>query len=212
MNERTGMIWQDTAKVFRNAFHSVIAKNAGSLYLIQFANIILPLIYLPYLFRVLGPTGYGVVAFGQSLVGYFVIFVDYGFALSATRTISVNRDNVIAVSRTVFSVWIAKGLICIVGFIVLLLLVMTVPKLHEITLLLFILYGTVIGNVLFPIWLFQGMEKMVAISVINLIMRLIVGVGIFALVRRPEDYILYAGLTSISSIGAGLVGLVRGLF
>ncbi|MEM2001682.1 MAG: oligosaccharide flippase family protein, partial [Candidatus Methanomethylicaceae archaeon] len=66
--------------------------------------------------------------------------------------------------------------------------------------------GTVIGNVLFPVWLFQGMEKMVFISVINLVMRVLVVAGIFVLVRQPEDYLVYAGLMSLGSIGAGVAG------
>jgi PST family polysaccharide transporter len=206
MNTRFSLLGQDTALMMRTALRSSVARNAASLYVIQFANYILPLLTIPYLVRVLGPAGYGVVAFGQSLIAYFIIFVDYGFALSATRKISVERNDPIAVSRTVFNVWAAKALLCIIGFAVLLVLVPIVPKLREVTILLFILYGTAVGNVLFPIWLFQGMEKMVSISVINLVMRLFVVIGIFTMVHRSEDYLLYAGLTSLGSIGAGLVG------
>jgi len=38
---------------------STVARNAASLYLIQFANSILPLITVPYVVRVLMPHGYG---------------------------------------------------------------------------------------------------------------------------------------------------------
>lgn len=207
MNERLSFLWQDTAFGIRAALRSSVAKNAASLYAIQFANYILPLITVPYLVRVLGPAGFGVVAFGQSLIAFFVLFVDYGFALSATRNISVERNDPIRVNQTVFNVWAAKTLLCIAGFAVLLLLLTVVPKLHEVALLLLILYGMIIGNVLFPVWLFQGMEKMVPISVINLVMRLLVVIGIFTLIHRPEDYLLYAGLTSLGAIGAGVVGV-----
>lgn len=208
MNEKLSFLWQDTALGVRAALRSSVAKNAASLYAIQFANYILPLITVPYLVRVLGPAGFGAVAFGQSLIAYFVLFVDYGFALSATRKISVERNDLIGVNQIVFNVWAAKTLLCIAGFAVLLPLLILVPKLREVALLLLILYGTVIGNVLFPIWLFQGMEKMVAITVINLVMRLLVVIGIFTLIHRPEDYLLYAGLTSLGSIGTGLAGVV----
>jgi len=208
MNERFSSMWQNSALVFRTALRSSVAKNAASLYIIQFANYILPLITIPYLVRVLGPAGFGVVAFGQSLIGYFIIFVDYGFALSATRKISVERNDPIAVSRTVFNVWSAKVLLCIAGFAVLLTFITFVPQLREVSVLLLILYGMVIGNSLFPIWLFQGMERMVAISVINLVMRLLVVIGIFTMIHRPEDYLLWAGLTSLGAIGAGLAGVV----
>jgi len=89
---------------------------------------------------------------------------------------------------------------------VLLLLIAFVPKLKELSLLLLALYGIVLGNMLFPTWLFQGMERMVAISVINLGMKVVVLVGVFTLVHRPEDAVLYAALMGGGSLAAGLVG------
>lgn len=189
------------------AWRSGVGKNAASLYLIQFANYILPLILVPYLVRVLGPEYFGLVSFGQGLIAYFNVLVDYGFNLSATRRISVERNDLIAVSRTASSVWAAKGLLCLLAWVILSLLTMSVPKLNEVKMLLLVLYGTVIGNALFPVWLFQGMEKMFFISAINLGMRLLVVGGVFALVRRPEHYFLYAALTSLGAIGAGVMGV-----
>jgi PST family polysaccharide transporter len=147
------------------------------------------------------------VAFGQGLIAYFSLLTDYGFDFSATRRISVERDDPEAVSRTAFNVWAAKGLICTLGFVVLLAISTFVPKLHAVRLLLIILYGIVIGRVLFPRWLFQGMEKMVIVSAINLAMQGIITIGIFALIRQPQDHLLYAGLLSGSSVFAGLMGI-----
>lgn len=198
--------WQCLAYTVEVGRHSTVAKNAASLYLIQFANYLVPLIMIPYLVRVLDPSGYGRVAFGQSLITYFIIFADYGFAFSATRKISLERNDIMAVSRTASQVWISKFVLGVAGLIVLISVVLSVTKLHEISVMLFILYGLVIGNVLFPTWLFQGMEKMVAISVINLLMQLFILIGVFTLVHRPDDYIIYAGLISSGSILSGLVG------
>jgi len=197
---------------FQAGWRSGVGKNAVSLYLIQFANYILPLILVPYLVRVLGPEYFGLVSFGQGLIAYFNILVDYGFALSATRRISVERGDLVAVSKTASSVWAAKGLFCLLGLCILLLLVQVVPKFHDLNRLFLILYGTVVGSALFPIWLFQGMEKMVFISLINLSMRLLVVVLVFPLVRNPEHYMLYAALTSLGAIGAGFVGMIVALF
>lgn len=205
-------LWQDRARLSRSILGNAIFQNAASLYLIQFAQYILPLITVPYLVRVLGPTGYGTVAFGQSLARYFLVLTEYGFAYSATRSISVNREDLETVSRIASNVWAAKALICTLGFVILLMASTYIPKLYTERLLLIILYGTVIGNVLFPIWLFQGMEKMVFISAINLVMQLLVMVGIFALVHQPEDYLLYAGIMSAGFIGAGVAGLGIALF
>jgi polysaccharide transporter, PST family len=192
----------------RRYWRSTVAKNAASLYLIHFANYLLPLITVPYVVRVLTPHGYGLVAFGTSLIGFFLVVIDYGFALSATRRISVQRDDPEAVNHTVFTVWAAKFLLCLAGFVILVVLVSLVPTLGEVKGLLFIIYGLALGNVLFPTWLYQGLERMVPISVINLIVRIMVVVGIFTLIKSPEDYLWYAGLNSFASLAAGVVGVV----
>lgn len=190
----------------RVGMRSTVARNAASLYLIQFAHYILPLITVPYLVRVLEPSGYGLVAFGQSFIAYFTILADYGFAFSATRKISLHRDDIVAVSKIASHVWAAKALLACAGFVLLLMLTSLVPKLQESSALLLILYGSVIGSVLFPTWLFQGMERMVAISVINLAMQLFILIGVFTFIHRSEDYIVYAALISAGSMLSGLVG------
>jgi len=203
---------KDISHTLYSAWQSGVGKNAASLYLIQFANYILPLILVPYLVRVLRPEFFGLVSFGQGLIAYFNILVDYGFALSATRRISVERNDLVAVSKTASSIWAAKGLFCLLGLCILLLLTKTGPKFQKLDHLFLILYGTVVGGALFPIWLFQGMEKMFFISLINLSMRLIIVAFVFLLVRNPEHYLLYAALTSLGAIGAGLIGMIVAIF
>lgn len=190
------------------AVNSTIGKNVLSLYALQFANYILPLIAVPYLVRVLGPEKFGAVAFGQSFMMYFVLLVNYGFDWSATRTISVQRDDPQKVSRTASAVLGAKVLLTVLSLGILTLLVAMVPKFQEVSALLYLLFGIVIGNALFPKWLFQGLERMVAISVINLFMRVLALAGIFLIIHQPADYLKYAGLLGFQWVGAGIVGLV----
>lgn len=209
---KTSILYINVKSTINSWIHSTIAKNAASLYILQFAGYILPLITVPYLVRVLHPTGFGIVAFGQGLMAYFSLLTDYGFAYSATRKISVQRDDIMAVSTTASNVWAAKIILLLAGFIILLLAVTSIPILHESGMLLIILYGTVIGNVLFPTWLFQGMEKMVAISIINLITQFVVTIGVFIVIRKPDDYLIYAGLLSLASIISGIIGIVSSFY
>ena len=185
---------------------SSVAKNAASLYVIHFANYLLPLITVPYVVRVLTPHGYGLVAFAQSFLGYFTVLVEFGFGFSATRKISVSRNDPESVSRIAFCVWGAKLLLCLAGLLILLLCILLVPTLRENQALLLILYLAALGSALFPGWLYQGMERMVYISIINLGIRLVVVVGIFTLIKKPEDYLLYAGLSSFGALLAGIGG------
>jgi polysaccharide transporter, PST family len=206
------MVFNGMWIIIKGNLRSSVIRNALSLYVINFANYLLPLITVPYVLRVLNPSGYGLVAFGQSFVGYFTVVIEYGFVYSATRKISVVRNDSAAVSRIVFSVWSAKLLLFLIGLLVLLPIVHLVPVLRENQTLLIILYGVPLGNVLFPTWLFQGMERMVNITMINLLIRFSIVIGIFTLIKRPEDYLLYASLSSVGSIAAGLIGAAWAIY
>ena len=193
--------------LLRRGLRSSVGKNALSLYSIQFANYLLPLITVPYLVRVLETERFGTLAFGQGLMAYFSALVSYGFDWSATRKISVERAEPDVVSRVTANVWGAKLLLCILSFLSLLLLIQLVPRVREVSTLMIVLFGGVLGSVLFPTWLFQGLERMGPISAINLSVRALVVVGMFILVRKPQDFIIYAGLSSAAAIIAGLAGM-----
>ncbi|MEQ9619043.1 MAG: flippase [Deltaproteobacteria bacterium] len=195
-------------KNIRFGINSTVGKNIISLYLLQISYYVLPLITVPYLVRVLGPEKFGLVAFGQSLITFFVLIVNYGFDLTATREISVKRRSNEVVSGIACSVWSAKTILCSFGLVVLLLTILFVPKMSQNSLLLLILFGIAIGNLLFPNWLFLGLERMKAISVINLSMRSVTTAGVFILIRNPDDYLIYAGLLSFQWIFAGIAGVV----
>jgi PST family polysaccharide transporter len=170
-----------------------------------------PLITVPYLVRVLGPERYGTVGFGQGFIALLALFVDYGFALSATRRVSVQRDDIALVSRTASTVWAAKALFATAGLVVLVIAARAVPRLGEITMVLLLLYGRVIGGVLSPLWLFQGFERMHLIAGINLLNGTLLTVCVFTLIHRPSDYVLLAGVQGGSALVTGIVAACAAL-
>lgn len=189
-----------------------IIRNIVSLYVLQFADYIIPLIMVSYLTRRLGPEGYGSITFAHALINYINIFVDYNFNLSATRDISIFRHDHRVVNHIAYHVWMAKGLLSLIGLAVLFIIITFVPKIRNNFWLFIFLYGVVLGNVFFPKWLFQGMDQMVIISLINLGVKIFILGSVFLLVQTPEDKITYAWLVGGGYFVAGLVGFLIAVY
>ncbi|WP_290438022.1 flippase [Aeromonas caviae] len=182
-------------------------KNIASLFGIQGMNYLIPLITLPYLVRVLDPVGYGSLGFALAIVQYCCMLTDYGFNLSATQQIAVHRDDKLKVSKLFWSVLCCKLGMAILSVLVVSVAVYFVPKLNDVSLIIYSGLLMVVGNVLFPTWLFQGKEKMGWIAISNITARLLAIPLIFIFVNKPEHAYVAALITSLTTILAGCIGL-----
>ncbi|MBP9121118.1 MAG: flippase [Ignavibacterium sp.] len=188
--------------------NKVLFKNFTSLSILQIANYIFPIITLPYLVRVLGPEKYGLVSFATAFAAYFTIITDYGFNLSATQEISVNRNDKKRIAEIFSSVFTLKVSFFILSSIFFLAIVFLVPQFQNHRLLFFITFLGVLGTALFPLWFYQGIEKMNYILVINVSVRLITTALVFVLIKDENDFIKLAGLNTSALFAIGFVGLV----
>ncbi len=181
----------------------ILFTNLFSLSGIQAVNYIIPVLVIPYVVRIIGPDYYGLVNFAQAFVLYFVLIVNYGFDFSATREISVNRENKEKLSIIFSSVMLAKAALFLISLMIFLPLIILVPKFnHDIELFIFA-YLMIIGNIFLPIWLFQGLEKLARLSVFNLIIKTVYAVSIFFFIKEKEDFLLIPLILSVSQVAVG---------
>lgn len=191
--------------------HQTILGNFFSLSVLQVATYLAPVITLPYLVRVLGPSRFGLVELAHAIAVYLVILTDYGFSLSATREISLNRDDPRRLSEIFSAVMLLKLLLTVASFVALTAAVLAVPRLRGDWRVYLVAFGTVIGECLFPIWLFQGLERMKYTAILTILSKLVITVSVFVFIRRSDDYIYVPVLQSAGTIVMGVAGLLVAL-
>jgi PST family polysaccharide transporter len=187
--------------------YKVLISNFFSLVILQGANFLLPLISIPYLIKILGVETFGLLSFATAMNTYFMILSDYGFNLTATREISIHRDSNDKVIEIFSSIMTIKILLMLLGLLLLSMLVFSFDRLHKDWEIFFLTFGMVLGQVLFPVWFFQGMEKMKYISILNILAKSIFLIMIFIFVDKKEDYYLVPLFNSLGFIISGLIAL-----
>jgi PST family polysaccharide transporter len=185
----------------------VLTSNFVFLLSVQVVNYFLPLVTLPYLLRVLGPEKFGLIAFSQAFIQYFSLVTEYGFNLSAAQAISVSRTDWQKLSEIFVSVISAKFILSALSFIVLCLVVFAIRRFEVDWPVYLITFVRIPGEVLFPVWLFQGTEKMKYIAALNILGKVIFTVFIFVFVTSQKQYIYVPLINSLSSIVVGVIAI-----
>lgn len=175
---------------------------------LQFANYLIPLLIIPYIYDVLGVAVFGKVSYAQNIISYFTLIVNFGFEYSATRKISINKQNKQVVTSVFWGVMRQKTLLLLLSFVGLLVLYFTFPRVHDDFKLYLFTFLLNIGIVLFPTWFFQGMEEMGKMAIFNVVIK---GLGLvltLIFVKSVSDYLLYPLFNSLAYIVCGVVSLV----
>ena len=181
--------------------HSLL-ENTIMLYILQFSNMALGMLTQGYKMRVLGVELVGLLGAGQYAANFFLIFLDFGFLLSATAKVSARRDDKEELSRIFSSVFLAKVGLTVISVFVLGLLVL--PRLSgtgEVLAYVFFFLSSVAITML-PDYMYRGLEQMSAITVRAVAIKLVATALIFLLVRKPGDFYLVPLCTAIGNSGA----------
>jgi len=101
---------------------------------------------------------------------------------------------------------IVKLLLAAVSLLVLGGIVYFIPKFRSDWLVYIISFGTVVGSTIFPLWFFQGTEKMNYITNLNIIGGIALTLFIFLFVKGPQDYLMVPLINSCVFLITGLLG------
>jgi len=183
------------------------ALNVASLFSVQIANFLLPLLTVPYVVRIIGPDKLGLLNFSQAYVTYFSLLINYGFDMAAVRSIAANRDDKEATNRIFSQVMAGKALLWVLSTVIFAIVTMTNPEFRGHLFLHVCTYLVCIGTVLSPFWLYQAMEDLGRVAIFNLAVKLILSLSVLLLIHKAEDYFFQNLTISVSQIVVSVVAL-----
>lgn len=153
----------------------------------QILLLLTPLITIPYLSRVLGADGVGIVSYAESIVSYFTLFATMGITTYGQREISYLQDSI--ENRSIVF-WNTKILSFIISGMTLT-IYLGFSMFQTNSIIYVILAFNILAVGVDVTWFFQGMEEFGKIVFRNVIFK-IINVGyVFLVVRSKDDVVLY---------------------
>lgn len=171
------------------------------------SSIIFPLVTLPYVSRVLQPTGFGKVDFANSIISIFLMFASLGIPTYGIRLVAKSRNNISELSNNVKQLLLLQIIGIIICYIVFAICLFFVPMISAEKMLFVILSINILMNGIGIEWLFSGLEDYGYIAIRNGIFQIISIILIFLLIKKPSDYIYYAAITVFSTLGSNVLNI-----
>lgn len=164
--------------------------NLGALSAIQLANALLPVLVFPWILSIIGPTLFARIAVTEAVTFFALAVVLFSFEVEGVAKIAGLRleyDRA-RIARIVSGIlYVRLGLLgaC------LLLACAVAPFIERVTWLLLLSWMLLpLGYVLQSMWLYQGLERNLALAVCVVGSRLLCLALLYLVVRAPQDYYL----------------------
>ncbi|MDR3514559.1 MAG: oligosaccharide flippase family protein [Azospirillaceae bacterium] len=191
----------------RATFGNAFIENVTAFSLWQGVNYILPLIFVPFLARVLGPDGWGLVAIAQSFALYVTRLVEFGFDITAARDAARQRNDGAALARIAVNVVAAKLVLVIPTLVLAALAAAAVPEFrsHQRVFWSAILWG--LGQAFGTVWFFQAIERLRWIMLAEILCRLLAAIVIVLVVGQAGDAWRYLALQGGAATVSDVIGV-----
>jgi len=186
-----------------------LLTNTVMLYILTFSNYLLSLVVVPYESRVLDPALFGLLGTANAIMLYFQLVMDFGYLLSGTQEVARCREDKAQLSRIFTAVTMGKVILIVLSAVALQVLCSVIPAWQDKRLLLTLFFLAAAINSLLPDYLYRGMEKMSSITVRTVCIKVFFTIGIFVVLKQPDDIWKIPLVTAIGNAIAVVATLIH---
>lgn len=172
-------------------------------------NLLFPLITFPYVARTLGVDNVGKYDFALSVNQYLLLIAALGINTYAVREGAKYRDDPARISTFASQVFTINLFSTIFAYCVMVVGLLTVRKFDDYRLLLVVFSIELIFTTIGMEWVYTIFEEYTYITVRSIIFKVLSIVLLLTLVKKPDDYVVYAGITVFANAGSNILNYIH---
>lgn len=174
---------------------SSIKKNFAYKSALTISTYLMNFVTFPYVARVLGVEGIGLVSFVDNTVNYFLLFATMGVNILGVREIAFSRNNKVECDLVFSNILGMNVMFTLSTLIVYYVCVYFISSLHQCEELFYIGGAKILFTAFLVEWFFTGVENFRYITLRSLFIKLLHVITVFIFIRNKDDYKLYFLLT-----------------
>lgn len=182
-----------------------IKKNFVYNFISQILTLIIPLITTPYLARILHETGNGQISYSASIISYFALFANLGFAIYGQREIAKNQDDKEKKSIVFWELMIIRLMFTAVSLGTLFTILFTIGFGENYNLLIALMSIQIVAVVFDIQFLYYGEENFRSVALRTIFLKIVGLLCVFVFVKTENDTWIYALCLSVSAIISNLI-------
>ena len=186
-----------------------IKVNAIYNILLTLSNIVFPLVTFPYVSRILNPIGLGTTSFFTSISSYCVLVASLGISTYGIRAVAKVREDKEELTKVFQELTLINIFMSIIVSILLLFVSFGVEQLRSEMGLLLITCITILVSPLSLNWFYSGIEEYSYITKRSILLKFVSLILTFLLVRKADDYVIYAGITLFSVLSSNALNIIQ---
>lgn len=157
---------------------------------------VLSLVTFPLVCRILGDEAVGTFAWATSFIYYFIVLSKISIPNVAVRECAKVKNDPVKLSMKIQEFFILQAIMTVLSFGLMCALVFTIPSLRDNQAIIFIVSLNFLASVFAFEWVFTALEKHTYLAVRSIIILAVVDILIFALIKRPDDLLLYSFISA----------------
>lgn len=186
-----------------------IKVNAIYNILLTLSNIVFPLVTFPYVSRILNPIGLGTTSFFTSISSYCVLVASLGISTYGIRAVAKVREDKEELTKVFQELTLINIFMSVIVSILLLFVSFGVEQLRSEMGLLLITCITILVSPLSLNWFYSGIEEYSYITKRSILLKFVSLILTFLLVRKADDYVIYAGITLFSVLSSNALNIIQ---